>query len=63
MNWTPKEFSHALVEIQWISYHYRYDKEIADACDLIYKRIVEDRNNGVRMTEDIELPTRLEGSD
>ncbi|MFJ8100407.1 hypothetical protein [Lysinibacillus sp. NPDC096212] len=61
MYWTPNEFTHALTQVQWIQYHYRYDKEINDACDLIYKRIAEDRKNGVRMTEDIELPTRLEG--
>lgn len=58
MNWTPKEFTDALVEIQWIQYHYRYDKEIADACDLIYKRITEDRKRGVRMTEGVEQPIK-----
>lgn len=60
MDWTKKEFNHALVEMQWIGYHYRYDKEINDACDLIYKRIKEDKKNGLRMVDDIKLPTQDE---
>jgi len=60
MDWTRSEFGNALVHMQWIGYHYRYDKEINDACDLIYKRIKEDEKNGVRMVDDIKLPTQDE---
>lgn len=60
MDWTKREFSEALVKMQWIGYHYRYDKEIDDACDLIYKRIADDWKNGVRMVDDIKIPTQDE---
>ena len=42
MTLTDKELTNALVEIQFIQYHYRYEEEVANACEIIYKRIAEE---------------------